>query len=244
MKKIFLFVIALSFSFFLTLNVNAQDIKNISMDINIDENGTAHITEYWTIFFEENEDLTEVYKPYYNYENSSFENFKVSLNGKNYTFTNNWNINESFEWKSYKNGFHKIDDGIELCFGISEKGKENTYKMSYDITNFVYRVEDADMVYWTLIPHNLNDEPENVDIKIYSNFNYNDELPVWGYGNYGGYAYVSDGVISLKSNGTLQSDEYMTVLVKFPLGTFNIDENVLDEDFDYYYDLAEQGATE
>lgn len=241
MKKIKYFLIVLASIFFIG-NVNAQDIKEINMDIKLSQDGTAHVTENWIIKFDKNEDLTEVYKPYYNLGNSEFKNFKVSLNNNNYTYIDNWNIDENFNHKKYKNGFNYTDDGIELCWGISEKGKTNNYKISYDITNFVAKVSDADMVYWTLVPHNLNDSPEKVYIKIYSDFKYDSNLPVWGYGNYGGYAYVYDGYIEMSSDGVLDSDEYMTILVKFPKDTFT-NNNTLDEDFNYYLDMAKEGAT-
>ena len=241
MKKIKYFLILLVSIFFIG-NVNAQDIKEINMDIKISQDGTAHITENWIIKFDKNEDLTEVYKPYYNLGNSEFKNFKASLNNHSYTYIDNWDIDEDFNYKRYKNGFNYTDDGIELCWGISEKGKTNNYKISYDITNFVAKVSDADMVYWTLVPHNLNDSPEKVYIKIYSDFKYDSDLPVWGYGNYGGYAYVYDGYIEMSSDGALDSDEYMTILVEFPKDTFT-NNNTLDEDFGYYLDMAEEGAT-
>ena len=241
MKKIKYFLILLVSIFFIG-NVNAQDIKEINMDIKISQDGTAHITENWIIKFDKNEDLTEVYKPYYNLGNSEFKNFKASLNNHSYTYIDNWDIDEDFNYKRYKNGFNYTDDGIELCWGISEKGKTNNYKISYDITNFVAKVSDADMVYWTLVPDNLNDSPEKVYIKIYSDFEYESTLPVWGYGNLGGYAYVYDGYIEMSSNGVLDSDEYMTILVEFPKDTFT-NNNTLDEDFGYYLDMAEEGAT-
>ena len=241
MKKIKYFLI-LFVSIFFIGNVNAQDIKEINMDIKISQDGTAHITENWIINFDKNEDLTEVYKPYYNLGNSEFKNFKASLNNHSYTYIDNWDIDEDFNYKRYKNGFNYTDDGIELCWGISEKGKTNNYKISYDITNFVAKVSDADMVYWTLVPDNLNDSPEKVYIKIYSDFEYESTLPVWGYGNLGGYAYVYDGYIEMSSDGALDSDEYMTILVEFPKDTFT-NNNTLDEDFSYYLDMAEEGAT-
>lgn len=243
MKKI-LFTLVVLFSFCLIGTVNAQDIKSIKMDINLTKDGVAHVTEYWTVYFNQNEDLTEVYKPYYNYGESSFENFKVSLNGRNFTFKENWDIDAGFLSKSYKNGFNYIDDGIELCFGISKKGVTNTYKMTYDITNFVAQTTDADMVYWTLVPHKLADQPEKVYIKIHSDFRYDQTLPVWGFGNYGGTAYVYDGYIEMapENGGPLASDEYMTILIQFPQGTFT-NSNNLEENFDHYLSMAKKGST-
>ena len=237
------YLLLVIFSFFIIFNVNAEDIKSIKIDINVDSNGTAHVTENWQVYIGKNDDLTEMYKPYYNYGNSEFLNFKVSLNNKEYAFQDYWDIDESFSYKKYKNGFNDGDNGaLELCWGISEKGVTNNYVISYDITNFVAGLNDADMVYWNLVPKNLSDEPEQVYIKMYSDFRYEDTLDVWGYGKYGAPCYVYDGYIEMSSEGTLENDEYMTILVKFPKGTFNTDNNVLDDSFDYYLNMANDGA--
>ena len=238
------YLLLVIFSFFIIFNVSAEDIRSIKIDINVDRSGTAHVTENWEVYINNNDDLTEMYKPYYNYGNSEFLNFKVSLNNREYTFDEFWDIDEDFEYKKYKNGFNEGEkEALELCWGISEKGVTNNYVISYDITNFVAGLDDADMVYWNLVPENLSDEPEEVYIKIYSDFRYSDTLDVWGYGKYGAPCYVYDGYIEMSSEGTLESDEYMTILVKYPKGTFNTDNNVLDNSFDYYLDMANDGAT-
>ncbi len=237
MKKIN-YLICLLFSFFFIEIVYANDIKSINMDIYIDNYGDAHITEIWDTYVNEG---TEVYKPYYNLGESEIKDFTVSLNNTNYTTINNWDINASFDRKKYQAGLHEIDNGYELCFGISKYGN-NTYTMKYTITNFVSSTSDTDMVYWTLIPYDLSEEPDYVKIKIYSDFRYSDTLDVWGYGNYGGLAYVYDGYIELVSEDGLSSDEYMTVLVKFPKDTFQTRVS-LEHNFDYYYNLANEGAT-
>ena len=114
--------------------------------------------------------------------------------------------------KKYKNGFHYINDGIELCFGITEYGK-NTYTLTYDITNFVVTTTDGyQMIYWTLFPYNYDQSPQRVYIKIHSDFRYSDTLAVWGYGKYGVPTYVYDGYIEMDSEETVYSSEYMTIL--------------------------------
>lgn len=236
MKKIKYIVFAIIVLLFGS-RVYANDIKKISMDIYVDNNGDAHITEIWNASLSNG---TEGYKPYYNLGNSSIKDYTVSMNGMPFTTLNNWDVNSSFDNKAYKAGINPIDDGYELCFGISEYG-DNAYTMKYTITNFVSSTKDGDMIFWTLIPHELSDKPDYVYIKIYSDFEYDINTPVWGYGNYGGLAYVYDGYIEMIHEDALNSDEYMTIQVKFPKGTFNTS-NVLDNDFDYYHDMAENGA--
>lgn len=217
----------------------ANSIKNIDIDIYVDSIGTAHVTEIWDTYLNEG---TEGYKPYYNLGNSKISNFKVKLDNIEYTFNDNYNINASFDSKKYTNGFHYINNGIELCFGISKYGN-NTYHISYDISNFVVKTsDDYQMIYWTLFPYDYNPSPSNINIKIHSDFKYEDTLDVWGYGKYGAPCYVYDGVIEMTSDGSISSSEYMTILVKFPKDTFNLD-ITLDKTFDEFLNMANEGAT-
>lgn len=238
MKKIFKFISITMLLFIFPLVVKANSISKIDMDIYIDESGTAHVTETWSANLNQG---TEGYKPYYNLGNAKISNFKVSENGKSYTYNDYWNTNGSLSDKAYKNGINYIDDGLELCWGISSYGYHN-YVLTYDIEGFVTTTSDADMIYWTLIPYELSSKPDDVHIKIHTDNYLSDSIPVWGYGNYGGTAYVYDGYIEMNSEGTLESNEYMTILVKFDKGTFNTP-NILSEDFDYYHDMADVGAT-
>lgn len=235
MKKI-IFTLVL---FLVPSIILANEISNIDINIYVDNNGTAHVTEEWTTNLIQG---TEGYKPYYNLGESKISNFKVSINGKEYTYKSDYDINASFNEKKYKNGFHYIDNGVELCFGITNYGK-NTYTLSYDISNFVVNTSDGyQMIYWTLFPYDYNPSPERVYIKIYSDFKYADTLDVWGYGKYGAPTYVYDGYIEMDSESTVYSSEYMTILVKFPKNTFNLNTTV-DKTFDEYLNMANEGST-
>ena len=238
MKSVFKVISFTLLMFVFPLIVKANSISSIDMDIYLDDNGTAHVTETWRANLNQG---TEGYKPYYNIGNAKITNFKVSENGQTYTYNDYWNTNASFSEKAYKNGINYLYNGLELCWGISEYGN-HTYVLTYDIEGFVASLNDADMVYWTLIPFELSSKPGNVHIKIYADDYFSQDLDVWGFGNSGGTAYVYDGYIEMNSEGTLESDEYMTILVKFDKGTFNTS-NALNEDFDYYLDMAQEGAT-
>lgn len=238
MKKIFNFLI-IGFAFIMfSSNVKANNISKISMDIYVDNNGDAYITEVWNAYLSSG---TEGYRYYGNLGNSAILDYTVSDQTKTYTSYNSsgsWNVNASFDDKAYKYGIYDAGDHKELCFGISNYGS-NIYTLKYKITGFVATTEDSDIIYWELIPSNL--DVDNVYIKIHSDFNYEDTLDVWGYGNYGGYAYVYDGYIEI-SNDSLSSSEYVVALVKFEKGTFNTT-NEISGNFDKYYEMAENGAT-
>ena len=155
MKKILLFLSVL----FLPLVVNAEDvINNFNVDIYIDNNGNAHVTELWDT---KADDGSEFYRSYYNYTGSEFKDYKVEMDGKEYTFIDSWDIDASLSEKAYKNGFNYVDNGIEICFGKSSLGTHK-YISKYTITNFVRRLNDSDMLYWTILPYNNGGKFKNV----------------------------------------------------------------------------------
>ena len=224
--------------FSISQKVEANSINRISMDIYVDNNGNATVEETWVC---RTDNGTEVYHPYYNLGKSEIENLTVSENGRSYQTLSSWKTSGSLSDKAYKCGINKISNGVELCWGISSYGS-HVYEVSYTISNFVAELKDSQMIYWTLIPHDFSNSIGNVYIKIHTDFEIPDSVDVWGYGNYGGTAYVYDGYIEMQSDGRLATNEYMTILVKFPRNTFNTS-NDLNRDFDYYYEMAEEGST-
>lgn len=233
MKKLN-YIILIIFSLFLTTNVDAENIRKIRMDIDITKDGTAHIQEIWEVFVGKEDKLTEIYRIYSDYGNSKFDNFKVSLNGKEYTYIKNWDINKSFKEKSYKNGFHKKGTTMELCWGISKKGEINEYRISYDITNFVTGAKDGDIVYKELIPKNISNEPEKVYIKIYSSdYVYGNEVEAYESGNKEKIK-IKNGYIEISKNKQLSSDENIEVLIKYPKDKFEVKNKKSDKSSDYY----------
>lgn len=236
--RIFLIFMFIFFMFSLGESVEANSIQKISMDIFIQDNGDAYITETWKCNVTQG---TEVYHPYYNLGNSVIKDLTVTDGNTKYTTLSSWNTSGTLSSKANKCGINRISNGVEICWGISKYGT-HTYTANYTITNFVSELTDSQMVYWTLIPYDFSTSIGNVYIKIHTSFDIADTIDVWGYGNYGGTAYVYDGDIEVQSDGKLDTSEYMTVLVKFPIGTFKTT-NKLNHNFNYYYEMAEEGAT-
>lgn len=219
------------------LGVNATSISSIDMDIYVKGNGDAVITETWDANVTEG---TEGYHPYYNLGNSIISDLMVSMDGNSFTTVSDWDINNSFSDKAYKAGIYKASSNeVDICFGISSYG-QHSYVIQYMISGFVAKTNDYDMIYWNLFPYDFSAEPDNVSVTIYSDFNYSN-VELYGYGKYGAYNELRDGKIYIDSRGVVDTDEYITILAKFPKDTFN-SSNVLDKDFDYYYDMAEEGA--
>lgn len=234
MKKYILSFICVMFLFI--GGVRANTVNKIDMDVYIDKNGDAYVKEVWDV---ETNESTEVYHQYNNIGESSISDLKVSDSTKEYEQID-WDINASFDSKAYKYGYNYTDSGVELCWGISKYGT-NTYYVTYKINGFVYNVEDAQIVYWTLVP-SISSGVKHYYVKIHADERFSDKLDVWGYGKYGAYAYVYDGYIELTADEKLDGNEYVTVLVKFDEGTFNTQYN-LDYDFDNVLEMAKKGSS-
>lgn len=210
----------------------------ISLDIYVESNGDANITETWKV---DADSGTELYHPYYNLGNSQIKDLTVSYKGIKYETLSEWNVKASRSKKAYKCGLNPVSNGVEICWGLNELGDNNIYTVNYTITNFVSQLEDNQMIYWTLIPYDFSNEIDEAEITIHSNVYFANTIDVWGYGKKGAPCYVENGKIHMIAKD-IESNEYMTILAKFPNGTFSNVENEIPGNFQHYLDMAEKDA--
>lgn len=229
-KKILLFLMMM---LFMPFSVLADTIYSVSMNVNILEDGTANIVEKWDVKADSG---SEWYKTMYELNNSELTNYKVLMDGSELKYKE-WDVDESLSEKSGYYGINNTYKGIELCFGKGDF-KRHTYTISYTLSNYVFNTEDSQVLAWVLFPET------NVDYfsaEISSYYKFPDTLDVWGYG-YKGYAYVENGVIKLSTEDSL-NNEYVSLLVKFPLNTFktdNVDSRY--KTFNDVYEVAQEGT--
>lgn len=213
MKKI-LFIL-ISIILFIP-SVYANKINKIDMDIYINKDGSAQITEVWDVY---GTDGTEWYKAINDLTTNELINFKVSMDGKPLKLKE-WNVDESLAEKKGYYGINTTSKGIELCFGKYDLRKNHKFTLEYTIIPFVYNVDDTQIVYWNLIDKLTNVDFKNFYIKISSYYSFPDDLDVWGFGHKG-FAYVKDGIIELSNiEEKTMKDQYVVVLIKFPAPTF------------------------
>lgn len=242
MKKIKYFIILNLFFFLSIININAANkLNSLDIDIKIDENGIGHVTEIWNMKTKED---TEIYKEEYSLGNMKITNFKVSDEDRKYSLNDPWDIDENFTQKKYKYGINYVDEGIELCWGISEYGTKK-YTITYDIENLVFNTSDSQIFYRRVV-NDLEFPPERFSLTLTGPTSFSDTLDVWGYG-YKGYAYVKDGKVfmSNEENTELSNGDYAVLLIKFPLNTFNVDENNSYSQFEKFDDVlnsAQEGT--
>ena len=219
-----------------TLVHASNDIYSIDMDIYLDEQGNANITEVWDV---KGSDGSEWYKVYTNMGNIDLANFTVSMDGMKLT-KKVWDVDENLSEKKGYYGVNTTSNGFELCFGKYDY-KRHKFTLKYTLTNMVFNTEDAQVVYNTFIDRLSSVNFENFHVKISSYYKFPDNLDVWGYG-YKGYAYVKDGVIEASNEGNMNGN-YVVLLVKFPSETFDTNIGYSSyQTFNDVYNRAEQGT--
>lgn len=138
----------------------------------------------------------------------------------------------SFDEKKNHYGMIQKENGVELCWGITEFG-ENTYTLTYTIDPIVVGLNDYDMVYYRFIKENLEPLPNSISIAINSYKPFADETSLWAFG-FQGNIENKDGKIIAKSTGDVN---YGLVMLRMPKGTFATSLKI-DQDFDYYKEMA------
>ena len=236
MKKIFILIITVFILGF--TNVKANTIYSIDVDTYIDKDGNAEITETWHV---KGRDGTEWYHPFRDLNTSRITNYKVTMDGKELRYKN-WNIYESLNAKAGYYGINYTDTDTELCFGKYDYNP-HTFVLKYNVSNFIFNVNDAQVIYWTFFPMFQDVDFQNFSVTVRSYYDFPNTLDVWGYGNKG-YAYVQDGVISMSNNEDSDvNNKYVVLLAKFPINTFNTSNTFFQfSTFDDVLNAANEGT--
>ena len=144
MKKIFLLILML---FVMPLNVDAANIiHSIDIDVYLNEDGSASITETWDV---DGDDGTEWYKVMNNLGNMELSDYVVSMDG-NELIRKHWDINESLTQKRGYYGINYTDDGMELCFGKYDYNRHK-FVLEYKLSNFIFNTDDSQLLYFKFI---------------------------------------------------------------------------------------------
>lgn len=217
-----------------------NSIERIDMDVSIDANGTAHIKEVWQASVYQG---TEGYRPYGNLGSCEITDFSVSDDlGNHYQLQDHWNTDGFFVEKREKCGIVYYNDKLELCWGITKYGNR-TYTLTYNITNIINQYTDAQGLYFSFLPEQMEQHPANASVFIHTDLlDLNESnAKIWAFGYPNGTIAFENGGVRMDSRGSLPSSHYMTALIQFPDRTFStaVEKNV---PFDDVYKEAERDA--
>ena len=193
----------------------ANHISEIAIDVTLRDDGSAYVVQNWRGTFTEG---TENYLPI-DTDGIKIENFEVFDKDGEYEFEENWDVNASFEEKSRKCGIVETENGVELCFGISQYG-ENRYAFSYIIDGFVKSYTDYDGTNFMFVNPGMTTFPTDCTVRITAadGTALNDEnSAIWAFG-YEGNIEFSDGSVLAYTTRPVTDGEKMIVMLRLNKG--------------------------
>lgn len=245
LKKLVL-VLSIFFAVLLPIPVfaSSNDLIEIKMEVYINQDGVARISETWKMDVVEG---TENYKVFKNLYGSTIDDFSVvDEKGTTYQYLDEWDVDASRQEKKDKCGIVETDSGYELCYGVGDYG-QHSYTMTYTITPFVNQYTDSQGFNWQLISEDMDPSPEEMEIIIKSDYQFYDkDTNIWGFGYEGQVIFDDNGAIIMKNrdlnNNRLGDINYVNILVQVPDGTYNNAVNK-NESFSSVLDDARNGSS-
>ena len=237
MKKFFLTLLAAMSAF--CLYAYDPSIKDISIQVTLAENGTAHIVEVWDVVVASG---TEWYLVRNNLGDIDILNLAVKDEaGNEFTNIGVWDVDRTLEQKTLKCGLHSTGDGYEICWGVGSYGP-HVFTVSYDMTNAVKSLNDYDMLHLQLISDRLSSPPDHVSLELKAPVPLGeDNSRIWAFGYEGKIDWQPDGSVKAESSEPFISESSMIVLMRFDKGIFE-SSSVRDKDFSSVLDKALDGS--
>ena len=218
-KKVYSLILCVLLLFALSIPAFAANlVETIDIQVVLYEDGSMHVTQVWEGGFD---DGTEIYIPMNTPDYLTISQLTVSDQNGVYEAMPDWNIDWNFSEKARKCGIHVTDSGYEICFGISQYGK-NRYVIEYKLDNAVGGYTDSDGVNFRFVNDGMNTTPTdvNVEIRMADNTPITDEnADVWGFG-FEGQAGFLDGAILAYTERPIYPENHVTVL-------FSLDKGIL-----------------
>ncbi|MCD2138758.1 DUF2207 domain-containing protein [Salinicoccus halitifaciens] len=216
MKQILGMMVTVAAFLMLSLDVQANEITSMQMDVVINEDGSVTVTET------RQADMSEGTENYIVFNDSDMGEVEVSdFSVEGFTEEPDWDTDAELEEKAGRYGVLDTDEGTELVWGIGEYG-EQTYVVNYTLENVVRNLEDGQSLYWnfdtfTGIP------TESFVMEVTSDVPLDNEaIRFWGFGFEGDIVSVGDA-IRWTAADTLTSGNDVVLLMHFPQGTYNTD---------------------
>lgn len=212
MKKLLRHVIIVFFAW-ISVSVPAfaaNKVNTIDIQAVISKDGSMNITQSWDGSFEEG---TESYIPMSAPDYLTISDLKVSDQNGAYETVPEWNIDWSFDEKARKCGVNYTDSGYEICFGISEYGK-NHYTIEYKLDNVIGDYEDKDGVNFRFVNDQMNTTPTDVtvQIRLADGTPITDEIAdIWAFG-FSGTVTFEDGTIVARTEAPISAENYVTIM--------------------------------
>ena len=188
------------------VHAQGNTMHDLTIDVQLLENGTAVITERRDMTMEEGTELFIVIE-----ETDGVEVIDFYVEGMEEQ--TDWDSNASREDKAGSYGIDNSSSETELIWGIGDYGR-NEYVVTYTLSNIVRQMEDGQSMHWNF--NTFGDiPPENLTIDISGPFGFTQDMTrIWGFG-YEGQIDLLDGEVRTYTQAELEDNQNVAVIVQF-----------------------------
>lgn len=191
-----------------------QTVNRMNIDVVLNDQGTATITENWSVTADEG---SEIYKVVKLVGPQALSNYQVSMDGRPFNRQLNWQTDDNRKQKAYKFGQH----GNELNWGITKYGTHQ-YTIRYQISNFVEQTATKQMIAWQFLNSDVAISPKHLKVTLHDpnhQFSVKNGYGVWGFG-FAGKTAFDKGQVTMQSTKDLSEDNYVKMIVQIPRHTY------------------------
>ena len=193
----------------------ANRVPEMEIEVALRSDGSAYVTQTWSA---ETHEGTEFYLVCRDSGYLTITDFSVADQNGPYAFVEDWDINASFEEKAGKCGILETNEGVELCWGITQYGQQR-YAVEYILHDLVGAYSDTDGFHHRFVDE-MGTFPTDVVVTICNQ----DGSPladefcdIWAFG-FDGQIQFEDGVIRTWTESPLEDGQHMTVMVSLEQG--------------------------
>ena len=198
-----------------------RTIRSVDTRVELNQDGSARVTQVWDA--EAGGSGTEFYIPVENLGPMTISDLQVSENGVAYeSLGDRWDVDKSRNFKTGKCGIVRKSHGVELCWGLGEKGN-HVWTVRYTLTGLVQAYDDADGFNYMFVNRGMDPAPNHARVTVVPAFDCPqwtyDNTRVWAFGFYGDINVV-DGAVVAETSESMDGSCALITLVRFEKGLF------------------------
>ena len=216
MKK----VIILSF-FILTsillipISAHAAEITSIDVEVELQPDGSAHITEIWTT--SNVQEGTQLSRTMSLPETMQVHSLTASdSSNPNFEIVADWSDFTTFEERANRASLTTTSDGYEIWWGLTSYG-DNVYVITYIIDGLVEGFSNASGLYHYFVPTGISPTPRNVSLHLWaSHIDITEENATFELLGMRGELNINEnGTVTVQNTGRFRDDDGLRLLASF-----------------------------
>ena len=220
-KVIILSIFILTSILLIPASAHASEITSIDVEVELQPDGSAHITEIWTT--SDVQEGTQLSRTMSLPDTMHVHSLTASdINNPNFEIVADWSDYTTFEERANRAALTTTTDGYEIWWGLTSYG-DNIYIITYIIDGLVEEFSNASGLYHYFVPTGISPTPGNVSLNLsVSHFDITEENAAFELlGMRGELNINANGAVTVQSTGRFRNNDGLRLLASFDQELFS-----------------------